>query len=169
MKLVLLFFVFALAPALFAEDREVKTVSHVDLKKYLGKWYEIARYPNGFQKDCAGQVTATYTEREDGKIAVLNECRKKDGKIKAAKGKAKVDDPKTNSKLRVTFFWPFYGDYWILDLDQNYEFAVVGEPDRKYLWILSRTAQMDPAVYDAILERLKGQHYDVSKLVRTPQ
>jgi apolipoprotein D and lipocalin family protein len=147
----------------------LKTVSSVDLNRYAGTWYEIARYPAKFQKKCVRDVRATYTLRSDGKVEVLNQCVQADGKIKTAKGKAKIVDRTTNAKLKVTFFWPFYGDYWILELDPEYKYAVVGEPKRKYLWILSRSPEMDPAVYDGILERLKTIGYDPSKLMKTSQ
>lgn len=150
-----------------AEQQAPKTVSYVDLKKYTGTWFEIARYPNRFQKKCIGNVQATYTLRSNSKISVLNQCLEESGKTKIANGKAVVTDSVTNSKLKVTFFWPFYGNYWILDLDQNYTYAVVGEPDRKYLWILSRTPEIDPHLYSEILERIKDQGYDTTKLIRT--
>jgi apolipoprotein D and lipocalin family protein len=142
----------------------------VDLKKYGGTWYEIARYPNRFQEGCVG-TSATYTLLQDGKIGVLNQCRKGplDGEISSAKGKAWVVDKKTNAKIKVSFFWPFSGDYWIIDLGENYEYAVVGHPSRKYLWILSRTPEMDDATYNLILKKLRRQFYDVSKLMKTLQ
>lgn len=148
----------------------LNTVKYVDLNRYLGKWYEIASFYQRFQKDCVAS-TATYTQREDGDIDVLNECRIKtfDGKLKQARGKAWVEDKETNAKLKVSFFWPIWGRYWIIDLGKNYEYAVVGHPSRDYLWILSRTSTMDDAVFSAILERLKEQHYDLSKLNKTPQ
>jgi apolipoprotein D and lipocalin family protein len=148
----------------------LKVVPHVNLKKYVGTWYEIARYPHRFQKDCFASQ-ATYTLREDGNIGVLNECRKgsPDGEMSSVKGKAWVVDPQTNAKLKVSFFWPFSGDYWIIDLGQDYEYAVVGHPSREYLWILSRTPEMDEALYNRILENLRDQAYDTSKLIRTPR
>jgi apolipoprotein D and lipocalin family protein len=152
-----------------AELQEPKTVSFVDLKKYAGTWYEIARYPNRFQKKCAGDVRATYSLMSDGKVSVLNQCVQANGKLKTAKGKAKVVDRTSNAKLKVTFFWPFYGDYWILDLDPDYTYADVGEQDRKYLWILSRTPEIDSSLYNKILERITEQGYETSKLIRTPQ
>jgi len=103
---------------------------------------------------------------------VLNECRTEsiDGPVRTAKGAARVVDKKTNAKLKVTFFWPFYGDYWIIDLGDSYEYAVVGHPGRNYLWILSRTPFMDGALYDRIVERLqKEQAYDTAKLIKTVQ
>jgi apolipoprotein D and lipocalin family protein len=148
----------------------LQVVPYVDLTRYTGTWYEIARYPHSFQEGCVGSK-ATYTLRDDGKISVLNECYDKTfgGKIRSAKGKAWVIDKKTNAKLKVSFFWPFSGDYWIIDLGTNYEYAVVGHPKRKYLWILSRTKVMDASVYEAILSRLKDKQYDTSKLIKTSQ
>ncbi len=145
-------------------------VPSVDLHQYAGTWYEIARFPHRFQEGCVG-TTATYTLREDGKINVLNQCRIEtlDGEIKTASGKAWVVDKKTNAKLKVSFFWPFSGHYWIIDLGDNYEYAVVGHPNRKYLWILSRSPIMDEKIYDSITEKLKEQSYDTSKLIKTPQ
>jgi len=147
----------------------LKTVSHVDLAKYVGTWYEIARYPNRFQRKCASDTTATYTLNPDGKVEVVNRCRKSDGEISTAKGTAKVVDSASNAKLKVTFFWPFSGDYWILDLGANYEYAVVGEPSRKYVWILSRTPKMDDAMYQRALAGVREAGYDPGKLLTTPQ
>jgi len=144
-------------------------VKQVDLKRYVGTWYEIASFPHSFQRGCVGSK-ATYTLRDDGDISVLNECRKGslDGEIDSVQGKAWVDDPETNAKLKVSFFWPFRADYWIIDLGENYEYAVVGHPSRNYLWILSRTTQMDETLYNRIVERLqKGQGYDTSRLQKT--
>jgi apolipoprotein D and lipocalin family protein len=148
----------------------LQTVSHVDLNRYMGTWYEIASFPQWFQKGCVA-TTATYTLRRDGDVDVLNQCRDKtlDGKPRNAKGKAWVVDSKSNAKLKVRFFWPFSGDYWIIDLGPAYEYAVVGHPKRNYLWILSRSRQMDPADYGGIIERLKKQHYDVTRLNKALQ
>jgi apolipoprotein D and lipocalin family protein len=153
-----------------AADKPLQTVDKVDLERYLGRWYEIASYPMYFQRGCTA-TTADYSLREDGKIQVINSCRKKtlDGKLKQAKGKAKVVDEATNAKLKVSFFGPFWGDYWIIDLDPEYRWAVVGGPKRKYLWILSRTPEMDQAVYEEIVARLPGMGYDPAKLERTLQ
>jgi apolipoprotein D and lipocalin family protein len=148
---------------------KLETVERVELNKYVGRWYEIARYPNRFQKQCTGDTTANYSVLDDGKIQVLNACRKQDGKIDQAKGKAKIVDRETNAKLKVTFFWPFYGDYWIIGLDPEYRWAVVGEPGRKYLWILSRTPQMSDADYEHALRIIRKSGYDDSKLMKTPQ
>lgn len=143
-------------------------VPSVDMTRYSGKWYEIARLPNRFQRDCAGNTTATYTLRNDGKIIVLNECLKADGRRKSAKGTARAADAEgPNTKLKVTFFWPFSGDYWIVDLDPEYRWAVVGEPGRNYMWILSREPQLDPALYQQIVDRAKQRRFDTAKLLKT--
>jgi apolipoprotein D and lipocalin family protein len=154
-----------------AGDREpLETVDSVDLDRYLGRWYEIASYPAWFQKNCTA-VTADYALREDGLIEVVNSCRKGslDGKLKQSKGRAKVVDETTNARLKVSFFGPFWGPYWIIDLDPDYQWAVVGGPDRKYLWILSRTPQMDETLYQEILSRLPDRGYDSERLHRTLQ
>ena len=145
-------------------------VDSVDLQRYLGQWYEIASYPAWFQKGCAGS-TAEYSLLSDGKIQVVNRCRKDslDGPLKESKGKAEIVDTATNAKLKVWFFWPFKGNYWIIDLDPDYQWAVVGEPSRKYLWILSRTPSLDEATYQEIIERLPQKGYDPAKLRQTAQ
>jgi apolipoprotein D and lipocalin family protein len=142
-------------------------VPHVDLEKYLGKWYEIAHLPAKFQEGCS-ETTATYALMENGNVSVLNEC-KKNGKTKLARGKAKVVDKTTGAKLKVTFFRPFYGDYWIIKLGDDYEYAVVGTPDRKYLWILSRTPQMDSKLFSELTEFAKSKGFDIDRLMKTSQ
>lgn len=151
------------------ERKPLTVVPSVNLGKYVGKWYEIARLPNRFENTCVSSVTATYTLRPDGQVGVLNECKKASGELKQAKGKAKVVDKKSNAKLKVTFFWPFYGDYWILELGANYEYAVVGDESRKYLWILSRTPQIDDALYQELLAKMSNQGFDTSRIIKTPQ
>ena len=143
----------------------LEVVPHVDLKKYLGKWYEIARLPARFEEGCS-DISATYSLSGDGSISVLNEC-KRNGKVKRAKGKAKVVDKSTGAKLKVTFFWPFYGDYWIINLGNNYDYAVVGTPNRKYLWILSRAPQIDDKLFSQLIELVKSKGFDVKNLIRT--
>lgn len=142
-------------------------VSKVDLTRYMGTWYEIARYPNRFQRGCLC-TTATYTLRPDGKVTVVNRCRTAEGGMKEAKGWAKVVDRTTGAKLKVTFFWPFFGDYWILDLDDAYTRVLVGSPDRRFLWILSRTPRMEPAVYAELSARATALGFDPSRLVLSP-
>lgn len=158
------------------EAAELKTVPQVDLNRYAGKWYEIARYPNRFQKACVGNTTATYTLKGDGKIEVLNQCLKKDGLMKSARGQAKIVDKATNAKLKVRFapgalsFLPFvWGNYWIIELGSDYGHVVIGEPDRKYFWIMSRDPEMDDKMFQAILRRAESMGYNPAKVERTPQ
>ena len=146
---------------------QLGVVGAVDLSRYAGRWFEIARLPNRFEKKCADSVTATYTLRSDGKVDVVNRCRKANGEYTTAEGKAKIVDKKTNAKLKVTFFWPFYGDYWILDLGSDYEYAVVGSPDRKYLWILSRTPQLDEQLYQRLLAKMASRGFETERMIRT--
>ncbi len=149
---------------------ELRTVPRVDLGRYVGTWYDIASFPQRFQAGCAG-TTATYTLRDDGAIDVLNRCLdgSLDGEERAAKGIARVVDRETNAKLEVSFFRPFWGDYWIIDLGEAYDYAVVGHPSRDYLWILSRTPTLPDALYAAILARLVEQGYETERLRRTVQ
>jgi len=148
----------------------LQTVEKVDLPRYLGTWYEIASFPQRFQEGCTA-TTATYTLREDGDIDVLNRCRKGslDGPEDAARGRARVTEPVTNAKLKVSFFRPFWGAYWVVDLGAEYEYAVVGHPGRDYLWVLSRTPTLPEATYAGILARLEAQGYDTGRLVKTLQ
>lgn len=148
----------------------LETVAHVDLERYLGTWYEIAAFPQSFQRDCTAS-TATYSLREDGDIDVLNRCRKftVDGEEKTAHGRARVVDPVSHAKLEVSFFRPFWGDYWVIQLGEGYEYAVVGHPGRDYLWILSRTPKLPVDVYAAILTQLQSQGYETTRLVQTQQ
>lgn len=143
-------------------------VAQVDLSRYLGTWYEIASFPQSFQRGCTA-TTATYRLRPDGDIDVLNRCRKDtvDGEEKASQGRARVVDPDTRAKLEVSFFRPFWGDYWIVDLADDYSYAVVGHPSRDYLWILARTASIDGATYAGVVARLQARGYDTGRLVRT--
>jgi apolipoprotein D and lipocalin family protein len=152
------------------EMKELKTVDKVDLNRYMGTWYEICRYPQIFEKNLVG-VTATYSLMPNGKVRVINAGYKNtlDGKRVQAKGKAKVADKVTNAKLKVTFFWPFYGDYWIIELGENYEYAVVGNPKRTGLWLLSRTPQMDDKLYNSLLQKIEGHGYDLSKIEKPVQ
>jgi len=148
----------------------LRTVDQVDLGRYAGTWYEIARFPKRYERGCT-RSAATYTLRSDGGLDVRNECRMGsfDGPVKSVEGRARVVDPRSCAKLEVRFFWPFWGAYWIIDLGPDYEYAVVGNPSRESLWILSRTPRMPDAVYQAILRRLDVQGYDTRRLVRTPQ
>ena len=146
----------------------LETVAHVELERYVGTWYEIASFPQSFQRGCTA-TTATYTIRDDGLIDVVNRCRKGsvDGPEDSVKGRARVIDRSTNAKLEVSFFRPFWGDYWIIDLGDDYEYAVVGHPSRDYLWILARTPSMSPELHEAIVRRLTAQGYETARLVPT--
>jgi apolipoprotein D and lipocalin family protein len=148
----------------------LRTVSHVDLQRYTGTWYEIASFPQRFTKGCQA-TTATYTNTDKGYVIVENRCRRNSltGKSSSIKGKAFVVPNSGNAKLKVQFFWPMRGKYWIIDLADDYSYAVVGHPDRKYLWILSRTPTMPDDVYQGILDRVKANGYALEKLQRTPQ
>ena len=145
-------------------------VEQVDIERYLGRWYEIARYPHWFETDCVG-VTAEYSLREDGLIRVLNTCIEStlDGPERIIEGSARVVDPTTNAKLKVSFFGPFEGDYWIIDLAEDYSYAVVGAPNRRFLWILSRTPTMDEELFQDILDSLPARGFDLDPLTLVPQ
>ena len=152
------------------------TISSLDVQRYMGAWYEIAKFPNDFQKKCVGDTTATYSLREDGRVRVVNRCRTRDGGAEVAEGVARQVGSATSPRLEVRFapailsFLPMvWGDYWVIDLDQDYRLSAVSEPKREYLWILSRTPQVDAAAYEALLARLRAQGLDTAKLVRTSQ
>lgn len=153
-----------------ASRPQLATVRQVDLKRYSGQWYEVARYPNWFQRNCVGETTATYSPLPDGAIQVVNSCRKKNGRLESVKGRATVVPGSANTKLKVSFFGPFTGDYWIIGLDQkNYSWAVVGHPSRRYLWILSRTPLLKDEDYRKAVEIAVSQGYDESRLIKTVQ
>jgi apolipoprotein D and lipocalin family protein len=152
-------------------------VPSIDVSRYDGKWYEIARLPNSFQEKCAGEVAATYSQLDGGKLKVTNECRLRNGKWVKAEGTARLAN-KTgpNSKLKVRFApawlgWipQVWGDYWIIEVAPDYSYSVVGTPDRKYLWILSRSPQMEDADFRSIVSRASANRYDTSRLLMTRQ
>jgi apolipoprotein D and lipocalin family protein len=151
-------------------SEKLETVPSVDLKKYAGKWYEIASYPQRFQKGCHC-TTAEYTLSEKGFVIVENRCNKDsiNGKQSYIKGKAFVVKNSGNAKLKVQFFWPFTGKYWIIDLAEDYSYSVVSHPNKQYLWILSRTPTMDESVYLQIISRLKSKGFNLSKIQKTHQ
>jgi apolipoprotein D and lipocalin family protein len=155
-------------PTLAAEPAPLPTVAQVDLARYAGAWYEIALLPNRFQKQCVADTQARY--RLDGdRVEVVNRCRLADGRVDDIKGRAKVVEGSGNAKLRVSFFWPFYGDYWVLALDDDYRQVLVGAPSRQYAWVLSRTPQMDEAALQALLDRAAALGFDRAAFKRTPQ
>lgn len=145
------------------------TVERVDLERYLGRWYEIARYDHSFERGCTG-VTATYAKNPDGSIKVVNRCRQGtlNGPEDVAEGSAKPQNPE-NTKLSVTFFWPFSGDYWIIGLADDYSWALVGEPSGRYLWILSRTPQISPELRADLIAKLQTQGYNTNALIWVQQ
>ncbi|HEY5761790.1 MAG TPA: lipocalin family protein [Rhodocyclaceae bacterium] len=144
----------------------VEAVPRVDLQRYAGVWHEIARLPMPFQKQCVGDTTAEYRLRDDGAVAVLNRCRTASG-FDQAEGKATVVEGSQNARLKVSFFWPFRADYWIIGLDADYRWAVVGDPSRKYLWVLARSPQLPPEQLEAALTIARAQGYDLSPLIHS--
>ncbi|MBI9071528.1 MAG: lipocalin family protein [Melioribacteraceae bacterium] len=145
----------------------LEVVDEVDIERYIGKWYEIARLPNRFQEDCY-RATAEYDIINSETISVINSCMEEsiDGEIEMAEGKAFVVEGTNNAKLKVQFFWPFKGDYWIIDLDkENYTYAVVGSPSRKYFWILARTTKLNDQVYKEIIQRAENKGFNLSTLI----
>jgi len=152
------------------KDTGLRVVPFVELSRYLGTWYEIARYPHSFEENCYASQ-ANYSLRDDGDIRVINRCWTGgfDGKLNEAEGKAWIVDKTTNAKLKVQFFWPFSGQYWVIALDTEYQYAVVGHPSRKYLWVLNRSQNMDPQLYETLLHIIEQQGYDLTKLIITPQ
>ncbi|WP_419701689.1 lipocalin family protein [Mucilaginibacter sp. NFX135] len=154
------------ALALQARCKPLETVKYVELKKYLGTWFEIASIPQIFEKGCSC-TSATYGLAEDGSLIVKNRCIK-DGSLKVKEGRAFVTDH-TNAKLDVEFFWPFKGKYWIIDLAKDYSYSVVGHPDRNHLWILSRRPTLDEQTYNELVVRAADKGFDVRKLVKTEQ
>lgn len=145
-------------------------VKELDLEKYLGTWYEIARYDHSFERGLEG-VTATYSMRPDGKIKVVNAGYKGslNGERSEAIGKAKIPNLDNPAKLKVSFFWIFYGDYFVMELDKDYQWAIIGSSSDKYLWILSRTPQLDKKTYSELLSKLKTRGYNTSKLIEVKQ
>lgn len=147
---------------------DLSTVNSVDLKKYSGLWYEIASFPQRFQKGCTC-TTAEYIPTDENYLIVINRCKKDsiNGPEVSIKGKAFVEENSGNSKLKVQFFWPFKGKYWIIELADDYSWAMVGHPNREYLWILARKPQLESSLYDSLLIKANSKGFDTSKLVKT--
>jgi len=159
-----------------AQAEPVRTVPSVDLSRYVGVWHEIARYPNQFQDQCAGDVTATYARRDDGRLSVVNRCRTADGGVDEAEGEARVVEGSGNARLKVRFapawlgFLPWvWGDYWVIGLEEGYRWVVVGTPDRKYLWVLARDPSMTEEHWNAAIGEARENGFDPARLQRTPQ
>ncbi|MGN6525038.1 MAG: lipocalin family protein [Burkholderiaceae bacterium] len=144
------------------------TVESVDLERFAGDWYEIARLPNRFQSACVSDTVARYRVVGDD-VSVRNRCRRADGSVDSIEGSAKIVPGSAGAKLEVTFFWPFRGDYWILALDPSYRIALIGEPRRRYAWVLSRSRVIDRQTLDALLERAQALGFDRAAFVPTPQ
>ena len=162
------FFVLASALVSAQEAPPVASVAAVDLARYTGKWFEIGSFPMFFQRHCIGDTTADYGQRPDGAISVTNRCRTESG-FDEATGKATVVEGGGNAKLKVSFFWPFRADYWIIGLDPEYRWAVVGNPNRRFLWILSRTPALPPEQLAAAKQAAEVQGYDLGQLRMTLQ
>ncbi len=149
-----------------SEKRHLKSVESVDLEKYMGRWYEIARFDHSFERGLKC-VEANYTMREDGKVTVLNKgTDEKTGKLRSAQGIAKIPDSDLPGVLKVSFFWPFWGNYYIIDLDESYTYALVGEPSRKYLWVLARTKTLNDDVYNDLLKKADSLGFDTGQLLK---
>lgn len=159
-----------------AKNAPLSTVSALDVPRYMGTWFEIAKYPNWFQKKCTGATKAEYRLENDGMVQVINRCRASSGETIEAIGAARQVGPATSPKLKVRFapqwlsFLPMvWGDYWVIDLDERYKLVAVSEPNREYLWILARTPRVDPNDYQGLLSRLLQKGFDLSKLEVTKQ
>ena len=159
-----------------AQLQAVKTIPSIDVARYLGTWYEIAKFPNWFQRKCLSGTNANYQLKEDGNVKVTNRCKVEGGEMAQAIGTARQIGGATSPKLEVRFApdWlailPFvWGDYWVIDLDPQYQLAAVSDPRREYLWILSRTPNVNQKSYDDLLQRLVAQQFDLTQLSLTPQ
>jgi apolipoprotein D and lipocalin family protein len=163
--------VLATSAAVQAEPAPLQTVPSVHVPRYMGTWHEIAKYPNWFQRKCASSTQANYTLQTDGRVQVLNRCKNDKGEWTEALGAARQIGEPTSPRLKVRFapewlsFIPLvWGDYWIIDLDADYQWVVVSEPRREYLWILSRTPQMPPVTYQALLAKLKTRGFELDRI-----
>ncbi|HRR94283.1 MAG TPA: lipocalin family protein [Bacteroidales bacterium] len=164
-KLVFIFYAMIFSTT-YSQTRP-SVVKEVDLKRYAGTWYEIARLPNTFEKGLKC-ITATYELREDGRITVINRGHKVSdpSKISTARGVAWLPDKNVTSKLKVQFFWPFSGDYWIIELDKDYRYVLVGDPSFKYLWILARDKKIDEATIKRLLDKAVENGFDIRPVIR---
>lgn len=169
MKKIFVLIGIALFGTAFSQEKPT-VVSTVDIKRYSGTWYEIARLPNSFERKLKC-ITATYTLRNDGKITVLNSGHyiSEPAKVSTASGVAWIPDKNAPGKLKVQFFWPFSGDYWIIELDKDYKYVLVGDPSYKYLWILCREKKMDEATYQMLLKKAVENGFDIKPLIKVEQ
>mgnify|MGYP003406561808 FL=1 len=181
MRLLLLFIFVAITSSACAtvekNQAELKAVPTIEVSRYMGKWYEVARLPNRFQNMCESNVSATYAQKPNGMLSVTNMCKKTDGTMTSAEGEARqASNSPQNSKLQVRFApawlgWVplVWGDYWIIDLAPDYSYAVIGEPSREYLWLLSRTPKMGAELYEKIIAGAAAKGFDTTKMLKTPQ
>ena len=169
MKNILILFGLGLFGAVNSQQKPV-VVSTVDLKRYAGTWFEIARLPNSFERKLKC-ITATYTLRDDGKITVLNKGHyiAEPSKVNSATGVAWLPDKNIPAKLKVQFFWPFSGNYWIIDLDKDYKYVLIGDPSFKYLWILAREKKLDESTYQMLLKKAVENGFDIKPLIKVDQ
>lgn len=149
----------------------LEAITSLDVARYMGTWYEVAKYPNWFQKRCIANTSATYATQQNGMLQVVNRCQKEDGSMSEALGAAKQVGDASSPKLEVRFapawlsFLPFmWGNYWVIDLDPQYQLAAVSEPSRKYLWILSRSKTVEPTAYESLLQRLKQKGFNLDAI-----
>ncbi len=175
-RLILSVVLLAAAGAQAADPPALQAIPSLDVPRYMGRWYEIAKFPNRFQKQCIGNTTAEYQALEGQQLRVINRCRKAGGTWDEAEGLARQIGNPDSARLKVRFapswlsFVPFvWGDYWVVDLDKDYQLAAVSEPKREYLWVLSRTPEVAPEKYDALLQRLRAMGLDITKLETTQQ
>ncbi|MBH2008874.1 MAG: lipocalin family protein [Xanthomonadaceae bacterium] len=168
----------AMQPALAqsATGQPLTTIASLDLPRYMGTWYEIARYPNSFQQKCTGNTRAEYSIKGDGGVQVINRCKLQSGELNEIVGAGRQIGSATSPKLEVRFspawlsFIPaVWGDYWVIDLDAAYQLVAVSDDRREYLWVLSRTPWVEPKAYEALLGRLGQKGFDLQKLQLTPQ
>jgi apolipoprotein D and lipocalin family protein len=164
---------FASPPAHAATDA-LQPIAALDVPRYMGTWHEVAKFPNGFQKKCASDTRADYSLLPNGRIQVINRCREADGSLSEAIGEARQLGAADSPRLEVRFapawlsFLPMvWGDYWVIDLDPEYRLVAVSEPSREYLWVLSRTPEVDAQAYQRLVERLAARGFEVGKLERS--
>ncbi len=157
-------------------QQPLHTVSSIDLQRYLGRWYEIAKFPNRFQRKCIGNTSADYTLNADHTVKVLNQCKREDGQFEKAEGLAYQVGGQSSPKLEVRFapawlsIFPFvWGNYWVIDLDEPYSLVAVSEPRREYLWILARTPTIKDEAYQGLIRRLEAKGFNIARLEKTPQ
>jgi apolipoprotein D and lipocalin family protein len=167
---------FAASAQTAAPPEPLQTIARLDVGRYLGTWYEIAKYPNRFQRQCVADTSALYRLRDDGQLDVINRCRQANGQVVEAVGRARQDGPADSPKLKVRFapawlsWLPMvWGNYWVIDLDPDYQLVAVSEPGREYLWVLSRTPTVEAGTYQALLNRLREKGFDLGRLEKTAQ